>query len=67
MVKERLRQLHLENQIQDVKVFDENIVKCRRGKGLRIDVILSFNFEQCFLGLEGTLGSGYKMISTFDS
>jgi hypothetical protein len=48
-------------------VFDENIVKCKRGTGLQIDVILSFNLEECYLGLEGTIGSGYKMLSTFDS
>lgn len=64
MVKEKLKQLHLENQILDVKVFDENVVKCKRGKGLRIDVVLSFNQEECFIGLEGTMASGYRMISS---
>lgn len=64
MVKEKLKQLHLENQILDVKVFDENFDQCKRGKGLRIDVILSFNFEKCFIGLEGTIASGYKMIGS---
>lgn len=49
-----------------MKIFDENIVKCHRGEGVKINAVLSFNREECFLGIDGTYETGYKMLNNFD-
>ena len=48
-----LKQLIIENQLQNIKVFDENIVKCNflGDSQDRTDVILQFNKEQCYLSV----------------
>lgn len=49
----RIRNLVLENQIQNIKVFQENIKNCNYVKNdNRIDAILSFNDEECFIGID---------------
>lgn len=48
-----LKQLIINNQLQNIKVFDENIVKCNflGDSQDRTDVILQFNGEKCYLSV----------------
>lgn len=49
----RIRNLVVENKIQNIKVFQENIINCNYVKNdNRIDAVLSFNEEECFLGID---------------
>lgn len=49
----RIRNLVIENQIQNIRVFTENIINCNYVKtDNRIDAILSFNDEECFIGID---------------
>lgn len=53
ILQNRLRKLMIHNKIQNIKVFRENIIKCNYVENdNRIDAILSFNDEQCFMGVE---------------
>lgn len=49
----RFQNLVIENKIQNVKIFQENIIKCNYvSENNRIDAVLSFNDELCFIGVE---------------
>lgn len=51
MLLNRLRELVVENKLQDVKIFKENIRKCQLNREtFQIDAVLSFNGETCFIG-----------------
>lgn len=48
----RMRLMVIENQIQNVRIFQENVTHCQYVKQeKRLDAILSFNFESCYLGI----------------
>lgn len=51
MILNRIQYLVVENKLMDVKVFEENIKDCKN-EGSRIDAVLQFNGEACYLGLD---------------
>lgn len=41
-------------------------MECKKEKGSKINAVLSFNREKCYIGLEGTFEKGYKMLTDVD-
>lgn len=52
ILKMRFKNLIINNKIQNVKLFSENIIKCAFNTSYGgIDAILSFNKEKCYIGV----------------
>lgn len=51
VLKNRFQPLVIDNKFQDVKLFQENIIECHWAENNRIDAILKFNGEKCFVGI----------------
>jgi hypothetical protein len=51
LLSQRIRELQLYNQLQEVAVFHENMIRCSLLRNNNIEAILSLNGEKCFLGI----------------
>lgn len=49
-----------------MKLFEENIVNCHWNEDKRIDAILKFNGEECFLGITERKVDGENVYSVID-
>ena len=69
MLLKYFKMMVVENKVQNVKIFLENITECKLlgEKEDRIDAVLQFNGEKCFAGVTYGSENGvpqYNMLST---